>query len=779
MKKLFSFILSFVMLVSVFLTVFNGETTYAALKDLSSVTISAGTVNVAKPAEEISVPISFTNVPETGIVATDMTILYDSSQLEYISAEAGSIVTNPDKNFDINKESDGVLKLLFMDEELLTDSISKDGVFVNLNFKVNNLVSTTYIKVFNPTVADVSLNSIPVKTMDGIINLLGYVTTPPTPTTTPPPTPTATPTPTCFEGFKIVAGNVTAKPNEEISVPIFFENVPPTWIAATDMTILYEPSELEFISAEAGDIVINPEANFASNKVSDGELKLLFMDETQQTEHIHKDGVFVVLKFKVCDCADGLAEIEISKPTAADRSLNIVPIKAVKGSVSVFDINPKDFTISIPDIETIENDIIAVPVNFENIPQKGIYVNSMTINYDSTKLEYLYYEAGSIVPNPSVNFAINKCEDGILKQLFIDESPEELVINADGVLTHLYFKVLGAKGESTSVKIKEAIAADYDIKQINTKLIDGKIDIFGSIVDRFRVYVGCENSFIGDTVSIPVTFSSVPEKGIAATDMTFKYNPDVLEYISYEIGGIVKNPDANFSINDSDEGMITTLFIDMTMENEYITSDGVFVTFNFKVIGSDSELVPVGIIESNFCDIDIKRIEPEIAYGDNINNTEKATVSGYVYSNINTDLQDSLFNEGFCVKLEGTDLFAVTDSKGYFEIKNVPESTYTATITKPNYLKRQLEGICVNASREISKEPLILWCGDIEIKGVQDDAINFEDIMQLCKVFNAVADDDNYIEQLDLNRDGAINMEDIMIIAKHFNSTPLSYQEAF
>lgn len=363
--------------------------------------------------------------------------------------------------------------------------------------------------------------------------------------------------------------------------------------------------------------------------------------------------------------------------------------------------------------------------------------------------------------------------------MFIDESPDELVINSEGVLTQLYFKVLGSKDEATSLKITEATVVDYDVQKINTKLVDGTIDILESIVDRFRVYVGRENSFIGDTVSIPVTFSNVPEKGIAATDMTFKYNRDVFEYVSYEIGGIVNNPDANFSINDSDAGMITTLFIDMTMENECITSDGLFITFNFKVIGYDSELVPVGIIDSNFCDIDIKRIQPDIAYGDNINNTENATVSGYVYSNINTDSQDNLLNEGFTVKLDGTDLFAVTDSKGYFEIKNVPQGTYSATITKPNYLKRQLENIWVNASREISKEPLVLWCGDIEIKGIQDDAINIEDIMQLCKVFNAVEDDGNYIEQLDFNRDGAINIEDIMIIAKHFNSTPSSYQETF
>nr|WP_027622352.1 cohesin domain-containing protein [Acetivibrio clariflavus] len=56
-----------------------------------------------------------------------MTITYDASKLEYVKGEAGSIVINPSINFAINKEKDGIIRILFLDDTLLNEYISKDG----------------------------------------------------------------------------------------------------------------------------------------------------------------------------------------------------------------------------------------------------------------------------------------------------------------------------------------------------------------------------------------------------------------------------------------------------------------------------------------------------------------------------------------------------------------------------------------------------------------------------------------------------------------------------
>jgi endo-1,4-beta-xylanase len=61
------------------------------------------------------------------------------------------------------------------------------------------------------------------------------------------------------------------------------------------------------------------------------------------------------------------------------------------------------------------------------------------------------------------------------------------------------------------------------------------------------------------------------------------------------------------------------------------------------------------------------------------------------------------------------------------------------------------------------------------VNGVQDDAINLTDIMQIANSFNTSSGDSRYVENSDLNRDGAVNMNDIMIVAGHFNKVPGNY----
>jgi len=116
---------------------------------------------------------------------------------------------------------------------------------------------------------------------------------------------------------------------------------------------------------------------------------------------------------------------------------------------------------------------------------------------------------------------------------------------------------------------------------------------------------------------------------------------------------------------------------------------------------------------------------------------------------------------------------------GYFKISGVParEEGYTLKITKANYLAREIKNVVVTGNIEISTQdaPIIMWAGDMVINGQQDNAINMEDIMHICKSYNAVKGDDRYEESSDINKDGAINMEDIMIVGKHYNRISSHY----
>ncbi|MDP4179720.1 MAG: discoidin domain-containing protein, partial [Bacillota bacterium] len=134
---------------------------------------------------------------------------------------------------------------------------------------------------------------------------------------------------------------------------------------------------------------------------------------------------------------------------------------------------------------------------------------------------------------------------------------------------------------------------------------------------------------------------------------------------------------------------------------------------------------------------------------------------------------------GFLVELIGYPLSSQTNSSGYFEINNIPANSagYTIKISKANYLNRQISGIIVTSDLQIGSqsEPIKMWAGDMQINGVQDNAINMTDIMEFARHFNSISGDERYSISSDINRDSAVNMSDIVIVVKHFNQTPLNY----
>nr|4WI0_B Chain B, Cellulosomal scaffoldin [Acetivibrio cellulolyticus] len=154
------------------------------------------------------------------------------------------------------------------------------------------------------------------------------------------------------------------------------------------------------------------------------------------------------------------------------------------------------------------------------------------------------------------------------------------------------------------------------------------------------------------------------------------------------------------------------------------------------------------------------------------------TVSGYINPDfVTTSTTAPIVKAGFTVEIVGTTKSAVTDSNGYFEIKDVAAGTYTVKITKANYLTREIANVSVTADKELSTSasPILMWAGDMAIGGTQDGAINLEDILEICKAFNTSSTDAKYQVGLDLNRDGAISLEDVMIVAKHFGKVSSDY----
>jgi len=149
------------------------------------------------------------------------------------------------------------------------------------------------------------------------------------------------------------------------------------------------------------------------------------------------------------------------------------------------------------------------------------------------------------------------------------------------------------------------------------------------------------------------------------------------------------------------------------------------------------------------------------------------TISGYVkpeFYNINTNISRA----GFIVSLKGTNLFAVTDENGYFQIADVPVSdeSHSIEISKDGYLSRTVSNITANNDIIITRL-IEVWAGDIS--SPRDEIINISDVLVLAKDFNTCIGDLDFIESADINGDSVINILDAYLIAKHFNQTSTDY----
>ncbi|WP_010249368.1 cohesin domain-containing protein [Acetivibrio cellulolyticus] len=459
----------------------------------------------------------------------------------------------------------------------------------------------------------------------------------------PPKTPKyATPTPTATETLVIEGGSVNSQTGKEVCVPIKLTCVPDNGIVSTDMSISYDTSILKYTGGSAGDIVPDPDANFAIAETSPGVLKLLFVDTTNLDKHICTDGVFAELNFKINISVSYQTSIKIYDITVGDGNYASVPTKAIDGYVYIAETTPHP---SIPSMTTpppttpepsstpstytlrigagtlnaAENDNITLPINYMNVPANGISACNFTITYDPQQLEYISYEPGNIVPNPDVNFAINKAEDGCLKLLFLDHTIGNECINFDGIVANLNFKVVGHTSGLTFIDLCYATVADLNLNVIATELCSGSVTINSLVtptpLSSFEITVGSKQASPNENVTLPIYFDDVPAIGISTCDFTITYDPKQLEFLSYEPGSIVPNPDTNFSLVKTSEGSLKLLFIDFTMENEFIKSGGIVANLNFKVIGSSYEVTHINISNQTVGDINLYSVPTAVYPG--------------------------------------------------------------------------------------------------------------------------------------------------------------------
>ncbi len=592
--------------------------------------------------------------------------------------------------------------------------------------------------------------------------------------------------------FTITAGKVSASTLEEIDVPVSFSNVPANGICTAEMSITYDPTKLEYISLEAGSIVKNPNINFALNKVSDGELKILFLDYTVSNESITKDGDFAHLRLKVL-ATSGEAAINLVYTTFGDSNLAPVKGNIIQGVVNVMkagvSATPSPTHAGVTpvcriDVGSTEGkmaELVTVPIRLSSI-LKEITSSDLTITYDPTLLKYISSQPGEIVKNPE-NLVIKSESEGKINVHYSTSDQEREYLGQSGVFAELNFEIVGDEKNSASIEVSKATIKEGEKILIPEIIKSGKVKISGLKVEFCSIRV-----FPGESSVVPIAFTDTPVKGIGALEMTITYDTTKLEYVTAVPGDIVKNQTLKIDANPS-EGVLKIDFPDNTMKDELIDTDGVFAKVTFKAL-SRTFSQPINISIDSVRDINNNNVSVENVSGEfDILDSELKKyyddivprfikISGYVAPDfVMSESNKQIVKAGFKVELEGTPFSALTDGNGYFEMLNVPVGKYSIKISKTNYLTKKTENISVYINGEVSTSlnPFFIWAGDVEINNSNDGAINMEDIMAISKAFATVKGDSDYQECLDLNMDGAINLEDIMIVAKHFNKVSSDY----
>lgn len=165
-----------------------------------------------------------------------------------------------------------------------------------------------------------------------------------------------------------------------------------------------------------------------------------------------------------------------------------------------------------------------------------------------------------------------------------------LRLTTDTVGADIYYTLDGSEPNEKSKLYKEpiSIVESTTVKAVAIKYENrSAVSTFDYIVsqvpkEEVNINIGNKQGKAGDTLEIPVSFSKVPARGIAATKFTIKFNPDVLEIQEITPGELVKQKgDLTYTMLSKDT--ISINFYDASKSLRNITKDGVFANLKFKV----------------------------------------------------------------------------------------------------------------------------------------------------------------------------------------------------
>ncbi len=559
------------------------------------------------PSDTVTVPVSFKNVAKAGNVGTcNFYIGYDNTLLEAVSVAPGAIVPNAENNFSSKIDSNnGLISLIFLDNTIGDELIKTDGDFVLITFKIKNTapVTTTPLEFkpleFGPY-ANTTNGSITIKSPESVqtISPTSVVFVKNTPSDV---VVTMIPNGNTFKGITgltpgidyTVAGdkvtiaksylnklsmdtrltfdfgliknptllitimyihdyplnvtidNVTGTLGNTINVPIKLTGVKYSGNVGTfNFYIKYDKAYLSAESVTAGEIIVNPNNNFSAKiDAEKGIISFVFLDNTIGAELISSDGVLANIKFKTL-MSGSTPLIFDGSFVFGDGNMNKIPYaKQTSGKVDI------------------------------NETQSAPKISPSLISLHSYGKYYATDTAVALTPNGNVFKGITGLTEGV-----------DYTVSGNTVtILKSYLNSLPSSGTK---------ALTFDFGVVENPVLKITADILPGLA---TVRIGTVEGALGDTVTVPITASSVRMVGgIGTFYFEVNYDQTLLEAVSVEPGDVIKNPDINFNGRIyPDTGRIMALFLDNTLGDEIITSDGIIINMKFKVLKTVDTAIPI------------------------------------------------------------------------------------------------------------------------------------------------------------------------------------------
>ncbi len=570
--------------------------------------------------DTVTVPVTFANVATAGNVGTcNFYLAYDATLLDVVSVAAGPIVKNSAVNFS-SSASNGTISFLFLDNTITDELITADGVFANITFKLKTVTAKTTTPITfkdggafgdgtmtkiatvtktpgsvvigignpDPTItpatatfdknaqADVNVTLTPngytLKgiTVDGttlastnytvsnnVVTISkSYLSTLAVGSktltfdfgVTNNPTLALTIVDTTSKELKVAIGTASGKAGDTVTVPVTFANVATAGNVGTcNFYVTYDASLLEATSVTPGSIVTNSAVNFSSS-ISSGTISFLFLDNTITDQLIKTDGTFATITFKLKSTTSKVTTPVAFKDGGAFGDGNMTKIGTVtktNGSVTV------DVGDPIPQDPTIT-------------PTTASFDKYVPANVSVT-----------LTPNGNTFKGITGLTSGT------DYTVSNNVVTI--LPSYLSTLALGSK------------TLTFDFGVTNNPVLTVSITDSTPIPTGLGVQIATASGKTGDTITVPVTLSNVVKSGNVGTcNFYLTYDPTLLQAVSATAGSIVTNSAVNFSSSiNATTGTISILFLDNTITDQPIASDGVIANLTFKVLGTSSTTTPI------------------------------------------------------------------------------------------------------------------------------------------------------------------------------------------